>query len=70
MIFVVADLTDRLRGVLIDFGAMQTPDNQGFYGYHTNHRVYYEVMDYTKMLSDATKRNRIFFDKLNLVDNR
>jgi hypothetical protein len=24
---------------------------------------------YTKMLADATKRNRIFFDKLNLVDN-
>ena len=47
-----------------------TPDKQGFYGYHVNHRVYYEVMDYTKMLSDATKRNRIFFDKLNLVDNR
>jgi hypothetical protein len=70
MIFVVADLTDRLRQILIDFNATVTPDNQGFYGYHTNHKVYYEVMDYTKMLSDATKRNRIFFDKLNLVDNR
>jgi hypothetical protein len=56
--------------VLIDFNATLTPDQQGFYGYHANHKVYYEVMDYTKMLSDATKRNRIFFDKLNLVDNR
>jgi hypothetical protein len=70
MIFVVADLTPKLRQVLIDFSATLTPDQQGFYGYHPNHRVYYEVMDYTKMLSDATKRNRIFFDKLNLVDNR
>jgi hypothetical protein len=69
-IFVIADLTDKLREILIDFGATITPDNQGFYGYHPNHRVYYEVMDYTKMLADATKRNRIFFDKLNLVDNR
>ena len=34
------------------------------------HKVYYEVIDYTKMLQDAKKRNRIFFDKLNLVDNR
>jgi hypothetical protein len=41
-----------------------TPDNQGFYGFHPNHKVYYEVMDYAKMLGDATKRNRIFFDKL------
>jgi hypothetical protein len=70
MIFVVADLTPKLRQVLIDFNATMTPDKQGFYGYHANHKVYYEVMDYTKMLSDATKRNRIFFDKLNLVDNR
>jgi hypothetical protein len=69
MIFVIADLTPRLRQVLVDFSATITPDNQGYYGYHPNHKVYYEVTDYTKMLSDATKRNRIFFDKLNLVDN-
>jgi hypothetical protein len=69
MIFVVADLTPKLRQVLVDFNATMTPDRQGFYGYHVNHRVYYEVIDYTKMLSDATKRNRIFFDKLNLVDS-
>src|SRR5262249_26275622 len=30
MIFVVADLTDRLRQILIDFNAIATPDNQGF----------------------------------------
>lgn len=70
MIFVIADLTPKLRQVLIDFNATMTPDKQGFYGYHMNHKVYFEVIDYTKMLSDATKRNRIFFDKLNLVDNR
>jgi hypothetical protein len=69
MIFVVADLTVRLRSILVDFGATITPDKQGFYGYHTNHKVYYEVIDYTKMLADAVKRNRLFFDKLNLVDN-
>jgi hypothetical protein len=68
MIFV-ADLADRLREIFIDFRATITPDKQGFYGYRPNHRVYYEVMDYTKMLGDAVKRNRIFFGKLNLVDN-
>jgi len=69
-IFCVADLTPRLRQILIDFDANVTPDNQGFYGYHRTHKVYYEVIDYTKMLQDAKKRNRIFFDKLNLVSNR
>jgi len=69
-VFVIADLTPRLRQLLVDLGATLAPDGQGYYGYHSNHKVYYEVMDYTKMLSDATKRNRIFFDKLNLVGNR
>jgi hypothetical protein len=69
-IFCVADLTPRLRQILIDFDANVTPDNQGFYGYHRTHKVYYEVIDYTKMLQDAKKRNRIFFEKLNLVSNR
>lgn len=69
-IFCVADLTPRLRQILTDFDATPTPDNQGYYGYHRTHKVYYEVIDYTKMLQDAKKRNRIFFDKLNLVDNR
>src|SRR3546814_5806143 len=57
-IFCVADLTPRLRQILIDFDANATPDNQGFYGYHRTHKVYYEVIDYTKMLQDARKRNR------------
>jgi hypothetical protein len=69
-IFCVCDLTPKLRQILIDFDASVTPDGQGFYGYHRTHKVYYEVIDYTKMLQDAKKRNRIFFDKLNLVSNR
>jgi hypothetical protein len=32
-----------------------------------NYGVYFEVIDYNKVLRDATKRNRIFFDNLNLV---
>ena len=69
-IFVVADLEPRLRNILTDFGATETPDKQGYYGYHPNYKVYYEVIDYNKLLSDAVKRNRVFFDKLNLVSNR
>src|SRR3546814_4284284 len=57
-IFCVADLTPRLRQILIDFDANVTPDNQGFYGYHRTHKVYYEVIDYTKMHPDARTRNR------------
>jgi hypothetical protein len=47
-----------------------TPDNQGYYGFHPQYAAYYEVMDYNKLLRDAKQRNKIFFDKLNILGNR
>lgn len=47
--------------------AFVAPDNQGHYGFHRKYGIYYEVMDYNKLLRDAEKRNRIFFDKLNII---
>ena len=38
-----------------------------FYGYHSNHGVYYEVIDYGKLLSNSKRRNRIFFERLNIL---
>jgi hypothetical protein len=67
-VYCICDFTPSLREVMKDIDAFSTPDNQGYYGFHRGYNVYYEVIDYNKMLRDATKRNRIFFDKLNLVD--
>ena len=50
-----------------DMDAFITPDNQGYYGFHRGYGVFYEIMDYNKLLRDAKQRNRIFFDKLNLI---
>ena len=33
-------------------------------------RIYHEVSEYDKLLSDARKRNRVFMEKLNFVDDR
>lgn len=65
--YIVCDITDPLKVVLLDRDAQPTPDGLTYYGYHRNHRIYYEVIDYGKVLSDAKKRNRIFFDRLNLL---
>ena len=35
-------------------------------GYNENLNAYYEVISYTKLLSDAQKRNLVLFEKLNL----
>jgi len=68
-IYCVCDLTPSMRRVLKLHDAFSTPDNQGFYGFHRGYNAYYEVIDYTKMLRDAKNRNRVFFEKLNLVNN-
>ncbi len=57
------------RGGFYAVDAILTPDNQGYYGFHKTYAAYYEVIDYNKLLSDAKKRNRIFFDKINLLNS-
>jgi len=66
-VYAVCDLTDSLRTSMKDLDADVTPDNQGYYGFHRGYRVFYEVIDYNKLLRDAEKRNKIFFDKLNIL---
>lgn len=69
-VYAVCDLTQSLREALKEFDAFVTPDNQGYYGFHRTFGIYYEVVDYNKLLRDAEKRNRIFFDKLNILGSR
>lgn len=69
--YVICDLTSSMNKVLLDIeGAEMTPDQQGYYGYHRRRHIYYEVIDYNKLLRDARKRNRVFFDRLNILGNR
>lgn len=65
--YIVCDLTDGLRRILKDRDATETPDRLGFYGYNRNHGIYYEVLDYGKVLADAKRRNMALFDKLKLL---
>jgi hypothetical protein len=65
--YVICDITPALKQVLVDRDAKGSADGLSYYGYHANHGVYYEVIDYGRLLTDAKRRNRVFFDKLNLV---
>ncbi|HTC51124.1 MAG TPA: ATP-binding protein [Steroidobacteraceae bacterium] len=64
--YVIADLTEPLEIRLQNMGATRTPDNMGYYGFNPTLSAYYEVISYSKVLSDARKRNRVLFDKLGL----
>lgn len=65
--FIICDITPKLKKVLDDWDAMPTPSGDGYYGYHRTHKMYFEVISYNKLLSDAEKRNQMFFEKLKLL---
>ena len=64
--YIVCDMTQKLQTWAYDFELEKTPDGQGFFGFKRKYNAYFEVISYTKLVSDAKKRNAIFFEKLNL----
>ena len=64
--YVIATLTPKLKSEAIQRNFITAPDGQGFFYYITNLRAYIEVSSYRKVLDDATKRNKAFFDKLEI----
>lgn len=43
-----------------------TPDKLGFFGNQDHLKAYFEIISFRKIISDANKRNQIFFRKLGL----
>lgn len=62
--YIICDLTDKMRKYCKDHDLLATPDNKGYTGVHRARNAYYEVISYSKLLTDARNRNQIFFDKL------
>jgi transcriptional regulator NrdR family protein len=44
----------------------KSPDEMGYFRYHSNYKAYVEVISFEKLLKDAKERNRVLFDKLDL----
>lgn len=66
--YIVADLTESLRRALNGYPFNDTPDGLGMIGYIRNPDAFIEVISYAKLLSDAKKRNAIFFKKAGITD--
>ena len=64
--YIICDLTPPVEMRIQNMGARRTPDNLGYYGFNEAINAYYEVISYNKLLSDAGKRNRVLFEKMNL----
>ena len=64
--YAVATLTHQLRELAQHHDFTPTPDGRGFFRFHTGYNAYIEILSYDKVLRDAKKRNRAFFDRLGL----
>jgi hypothetical protein len=64
--YVICDLTHKVRDQAEIAGLTPTPDNMGYIWYNSALGAYLEVISFEKLLSDASKRNRVLFDKLSL----
>lgn len=64
--YVIADLTPKIREFCRDAQLVEDPDTQGYHGYHNQWHIYFEVISFDKLLSNAELRNKVLFHKLNI----
>lgn len=64
--YIVCDIVDKIDAFANLSGLIKAPDHKGYFGYIDHYKAYFEIVSYDKMIADAKKRNRVFFDQLNL----
>jgi hypothetical protein len=64
--YVVCTINDKIRDFADKHQLTISPDQDGYFGFHRGYKMYVEIIDFSKMLKDATLRNKIFFKKLQL----
>jgi hypothetical protein len=64
-VFIVCDMTAEIEKIA-KLSLQRTPDQLGYFGFIKEHSAYVEIISYDKLLNDAQKRNRAFFDALGI----
>lgn len=64
--YVIADITPKINEFALINQLTESPDKEGYFGFHRGYKMYIEIISFKKLLKDATLRNRIFFKKLQL----
>jgi hypothetical protein len=62
--YVIATLTTELKKEADNYSYTPTPDGLGYFGYNSKYNAYIEIISYRKLIADAKRRNKAFFDKL------
>lgn len=64
--YIVCDVTPNLKKFARTFDFTPLHDLDGYCRYHSDYKLYVEVLSFDKLLKDAKQRNASFFDKLRL----
>lgn len=64
--YILCSLTPKIRAIAESRDFVKTPDNEGYFMYHQNMGCYIEIVSFDKVLNDAKKRNRAFFEYLQI----
>lgn len=66
--YAICDVVGPLKGIIEDTYRMRhTPDGVGYYIFHEPLNLLIEVIPYSKIVSDAKRRNAAFFKKLGIT---
>lgn len=65
--YIICDLTKRLKGYAKDSGYKLLPSGDGYFFFNDNYNMYVEILSFDKVLNDSKERNRVLFEKLNLL---
>ena len=64
--YIIATLNVSLEKQAKFYNLTKAPEGNGYFGYNDSYRAYIEIISFEKLISNAKKRNRAFFDKLKL----
>jgi hypothetical protein len=64
--YIVGSDTPAIRSWLKQNEMMILPDNEGWYSYRSNYKLYLKYITWNKVVKDANVRHQVFFDKLGL----
>jgi hypothetical protein len=64
--YIVCDLTDSIKKRCKYLDLTVTNDYMGYFGFHKEFKAYIEVVSFDRLVDNAKKGNKAFFDKLGL----
>lgn len=64
--YVICDPCDKIKQFARKHQLTLSPDEEGYYGFHSGYNIYIEILSYKRLMNNAELRNKIFFKKLNI----